>query len=651
MTAREIFIYIGYHYSIRIISVIFSLEILPKKSGPCGEILKTLMKDIRLLLNPFYNIFKSKENEQEIFKHNTTQHNTTQHNTTILLIFFLFLAQVLVAQIEVIPESELGAKDKEKISKMKKEPWVAEYSVVKFKKGFEELGENFDFFLPTKKKAEKVRRIEIDSPLTKNHFKGKFERLGDGTVLELMNDGYGVFGYAMENQYYYEIHALDEEKSIILRYDQMKFSNPFCAANFEKRGRNSNRIETKRSGPNTNNCRIKVLMLYSQSSLNNYSNIFSIMYNSIAQTNTSFSNSGIGGRIFVTPLILLNESLLNTPLTHSNFETDTDILNSDPYISSLRTAHKADVVMLFDDNMESMYAGNVGDVFNASKPCGIIHPSRGVATFTHELGHILNGRHDDDNTGLPGRGHHWPGPFNENNGTIMDINSHFRKLHFSNPSILFDGVPTGTVDRDNSYNVNSSFCSVSEWKNSYDLKIAAPFTGTPGTYTTVTASIEVDQYPCTLNWYAEPYPYGTTIKKSETISTSNPSGVYSFTFPSIPPNSYYYVIGKLIPSIPGQVGVNTTASIYYSGSYYLTLQNIDAKIDDDIILYPNPTEGSNVSIKLNKTAIGNGILYLFDNEGNLKQKIEYFENNGNINVANLPKGKYVLVDPTTKISR
>ena len=564
------------------------------------------------------------------------------------------------AQIEVIPEAELGVKDKEKISKMKKDPWVAEYSVVKFNKGFDEFGDEFDLVLPDNKKAVKIIKLANDSPISTKHFKGKLFGNRDDAIIELMDNGYGVFGYASKGINLYEIHAIDENKSLILKYDIRKLPKSKCLATFKPELRKERATATMRSGPNTSNCRIKVLMLYSQAAYNAAPNIFSTMSNSIAQANTIFANSDIGGRINVSPFVLVNESLMYRPLSHSDIVLDTETLNTDSYIASLRTAHKADVVMLFDNVTDDRADGNVANFFDPSKPCGITDwrtSWQGRFVFTHELGHLLNARHSDDNSGLPGRGHQWQDPLDPQNslailGTVEDITTEYRRLYFSNPNILLNGAPTGLVDRDNSHNVNTSFCSVSEWKNSYDLKLWAPFTGLPGSYTTVIASIEVDQYPCTLNWYAETYPYGTIIKKTENITTVNPSGVYSFTFPSIPPNSYYYVIGKLIPSVTGSVGVNTTVSIYNSGSYYLTLNTNETKIEDEIILYPNPVADSEVGIKLNKLD-GNrsGVLFLYNHNGLLIKKIEYFENFSRVEVSELPAGTYILFDPETNISR
>ncbi|HPN70381.1 MAG TPA: hypothetical protein PLZ32_12715 [Saprospiraceae bacterium] len=211
------------------------------------------------------------------------------------------LSQFLVAQIEVIPETELGVKDKEEISKMKKDPWVAEYAVIKFNKGFDEFGEDFEIPLPTRKKAEKIIKIENDSPLLEKHFKGKINGHGDGTILELMDEGFGIFGYALVDGEQFIIQAIAKNRSIIYKNDASKLTAATCSSENGLLPRKDSEKGTYRTGPNSANCRVKILILYTQQALNaaqnSVSNITALGYTALSQTNTSLVNSGINGRV------------------------------------------------------------------------------------------------------------------------------------------------------------------------------------------------------------------------------------------------------------------------------------------------------------------------------------------------------------------
>jgi len=574
------------------------------------------------------------------------------------------LSQFLVAQIEVIPETELGVKDKEEISKMKKDPWVAEYAVIKFNKGFDEFGEDFEIPLPTRKKAEKIIKIENDSPLLEKHFKGKINGHGDGTILELMDEGFGIFGYALVDGEQFIIQAIAKNRSIIYKNDASKLTAATCSSENGLLPRKDSEKGTYRTGPNSANCRVKILILYTQQALNaaqnSVSNITALGYTALSQTNTSLVNSGINGRVTGGAPVFLNQANLQQPI-NNNPTTAADNLSTDPWIQNLRVNNRADIVVLLH---QYTFNVNGGEIVGSVGLTGFANPTRPVAvvkttfatnagfTFAHEVGHLFNARHFTDNASPPGRGHQFAFAGN-NQGTLLTNTIPFgqRVLQFSNPDINFNGLPTGTADRDNSFNINTSFCPLSAWINSYDVVLEAPSSSFPGSFINVIGYVYVDQYPCTLNWYTSTYPYPNTLVKTESITNTSSGGSYGFTFPSIPPNSYYYIFATLIPP-PGFNSLTKSISIYNSSSYKIIIEGIQSNLDDELVLMPNPiNDQEQIYIRVPQSAPERGNLQIYSLNGSLVMDIKYENRFAQIDGDMLKNGTYLVYEKTTKMNQ
>lgn len=74
------------------------------------------------------------------------------------------------------------------------------------------------------------------------------------------------------------------------------------------------------------------------------------------------------------------------------------------------------------------------------------------------------------------------------------------------------------------------------------LILSYPKTSYPSAQVLVTIDyLEMgSEHAAIVRWSADDYPYPQQLKKTETITSSN-HGSYSFTFPSIKPDSYYYI--------------------------------------------------------------------------------------------------------------
>ena len=179
----------------------------------------------------------------------------------------------------------------------------------------------------------------------------------------------------------------------------------------------------------------------------------------VDQANTAFINSNMIARYFLahTEEVSHNDS--------GDIVTDLNWVTSNATVASLRNTYAADMVSLV--------------VANGGPYCGVgwvqRNPGAGFAnyafqatdidclsnqTLAHEHGHNLGFEHDPGNAGIAPSGASYPWSFGHYvNGafrTIMSYNactvSCPRVLHFSNPDVLYNGVPTGILDqRDNAH--------------------------------------------------------------------------------------------------------------------------------------------------------------------------------------------------------
>jgi hypothetical protein len=179
----------------------------------------------------------------------------------------------------------------------------------------------------------------------------------------------------------------------------------------------------------------------------------------IDQANTAFINSNMIARFFLahTAEVAHNDA--------GNIETDLNWITSNATVASLRNTHSADMVSLIVNNG----GGYCGIAWVQRRPgSGFANYAYQVtalgclanSTLAHEHGHNMGMEHDPGSAGISPSGASYPWSFGHYvNGafrTIMSYNvctiSCPRILHFSNPDVLYNGIPTGVLDqRDNAH--------------------------------------------------------------------------------------------------------------------------------------------------------------------------------------------------------
>jgi len=173
----------------------------------------------------------------------------------------------------------------------------------------------------------------------------------------------------------------------------------------------------------------------------------------IAETNTSYSNSGISHRF---NLVHTEEISFSEVFTATNWWNTTLISlteTSDGYIDnvhSLRNNYCADIVVLLVDKQTSCGLAWVGPGESDAFSVVSTYCATGFYSFGHETGHNFGARHDwyvDGNNTFAHGYVNWPNAWR----TIMSYNTECaahsttcsRLQYWSNPAVLYGGDPMG----------------------------------------------------------------------------------------------------------------------------------------------------------------------------------------------------------------
>ncbi len=291
---------------------------------------------------------------------------------------------------------------------------------------------------------------------------GKFS--GDVTMTK---NGEFVTGLIFSPAGVYEIAAIGN-RQILIQLDQSLF--PECA------GEVNAPDEPKESAPENfgtvpdSGDRIDVLVVYTaavKNAVGGEAQAETLAQNAVDISNTAYLNSKIRQRL---RLVHVKE----TELTEANSLSQ---LRADAATQTIRNTHNADMVAMLVNSLSGCGIGylmsNVSSGFESSaytitlRTCAV-----GNLTFAHELGHNMGSTHDPAN----GSGSAFPysyGHFvNDSYRTVMSYSSECsggctRVPQFSNPAVVFNGVPSGILNsRNNARSIENTADVVSNFRYS-----------------------------------------------------------------------------------------------------------------------------------------------------------------------------------------
>jgi peptidyl-Asp metalloendopeptidase len=215
--------------------------------------------------------------------------------------------------------------------------------------------------------------------------------------------------------------------------------------------------------------------------------IESLIQSAVANANLAYSNSGVNAqlRLVHAEEVAFTEGSISTDLTSLSTAGD-GVLDR---VQTLRDQYGADVVTLLGNGYVA--GGTCGSGFIMGTPTAsfaawaynIVDQScaAGYLSYAHEVGHNEGLQHDPANSNTApaypyAYGYQDPsGAFR----TVMSYGSSQRVPFFSNPSVLYNGLPTGNTNQKNAVALNLTVPIVTQFRPAADGTVSGGSTPPP----------------------------------------------------------------------------------------------------------------------------------------------------------------------------
>jgi Metallo-peptidase family M12 len=262
----------------------------------------------------------------------------------------------------------------------------------------------------------------------------------------------------------YELHDLGDGLAAWMELEQNTSTNTVNECGTVPEEKEDPLVATNTDAP----CRTRVLMLYTNAAINATPNMNARIALCIAQANTALANSQVP--VSTCRLELAFKKKLAFTETNS-IDLDIQNLPNNQEAKALRDQYAADIVVLLTKGNYGTTAGQVPAIGpNNAKAYAIVQTNAATSlnyTFVHEVGHLFGCRHNNDPNATFQRGHSFAA--NGLRKTLMNVLAEpvggSRILHFSNPNVNFQNVPTGISDsRDNTKRILQTACTVAAFR-------------------------------------------------------------------------------------------------------------------------------------------------------------------------------------------
>ncbi|MDX1913289.1 MAG: zinc-dependent metalloprotease [Saprospiraceae bacterium] len=389
-----------------------------------------------------------------------------------------------------------------------------------------------------------MKQVSYDAP-TRYEWYGEVDRSDTSEWrsgnLMLIADGDAKFGYLTVDDRFYNIEDLTGGKQVLL----LRAEQDATACTVDAAALRPDITQEALNAPPTvqdrsENCDIRILVLYTQSVLDNASNANNIATTAIAQTKQTFLNSNIS----TNSVNLITAGIELLPQYSEEDKTFQDVLyeiDGLPAVTSRRNALGADLVAvlvnknIMDDDDTPIGIAFVGantpaagfSVTNAFDATGKGWP------FTHEIGHNLGAGHEPCDAEDPGSnceddpdeahahtwsykkmcgcGWFWLEKRTVRRRTVMySVGGRNPDViqHFSNPFVKYDGKPTGIVDeRHNALTIANNACKVANYRTTNEAPLSATIYG----FHQVCEGISAEWYTAGVSGPPGPYTYAWQV--------------------------------------------------------------------------------------------------------------------------------------------
>lgn len=300
------------------------------------------------------------------------------------------------------------------------------------------------------------------------------QRNGVGTESVFVNNDGLITGTIRHAGKRYNVRSLESGQHLVIEVDEsrMPADHPEAdyAAIFEEAvNRQLAPVQTNNVTAAANTT-IDLLVNYTPRAKNAVSNISGLIDLAVAETNTGYSNSGVG----ITARVVHRAQTSYTESGNMTTDRDRYASKTDSYMNEIHTqrdTYKADVaVLILNDSASCGIAKAIGAT--ASTAFAVVHYdcATGYYSFAHEIGHLQSARHDpaaDPTTTPYAYGHGYRSPTSAWR-TIMAYNCTSgcpRINYWSNPLKTYGGQAMGTATKsDNTRVLNNTKATIASFR-------------------------------------------------------------------------------------------------------------------------------------------------------------------------------------------